>query len=395
MGGCDKSKVFFYALKDYVYICSGNKHFSPLVFHFSSIMKRISLLVIFFLPLFVMAKGREDTRLIVITIDGLRWQEVFTGADEELINDTKQVRDTAELRRKFWRDTPEQRREVLMPFVWNTIAKQGVLVGNRNKNSVMQVANKTNISYPGYSEMMTGMVDVAIKDNDPVNNMHRNVLEVANQDQRYAGSVVMYGSWKSTRFAIHNEAAGIPASVSYEAPVAKKQTSHLMLVERMMEGMPHYWRSEHFDAFTYAYALETLMNDHPKVMWISFGDTDEWAHSRNYNLYLDATNYTDAFIRDLYEACESDRFYRGKTTYIITCDHGRGFGKDWSDHGSRTKGSEATWFMAFGKGVQPLGETVNNGPFYTKQFAATIAKALGIDFTPETGETLRPLPLGN
>ena len=354
-------------------------------------MKRFLFSLLILLPLLTSAKGKADTRLIIITIDGLRWQEVFTGADEVLIRDAKQVRDTAELCRNFWRDTPEQRREVLMPFVWNTIAKQGFLVGNRNKNSVMRVANKTNISYPGYSEMMTGMVDEAIRGNDPVDNPHLNVLEVANADKRYAGSVVMYGSWKSTRFAIHNEAAGIPASVSYESNVAKKQTARLTLIDRMLAGMPHYWRSEHFDAFTYAYAMETLKNEHPKVMWISFGDTDEWAHARNYNLYLDATHYTDAFIRDLYEACEADRFYRGKTTYLITCDHGRGFGNEWGGHGSSTKGSEATWFMAFGKGIKPLGETAENGPFYTKQFAATIAKVLGLDFVPESGEVLQPI----
>ena len=343
------------------------------------------------MPLLVFAKGKDDSRLIIITIDGLRWQEVFTGAEEALMTDAKQVRDTAELRSIYWRDTPEQRREVLMPFVWNTIAKQGFIVGNRNKNSVMRVANKTNISYPGYSEMMTGMVDEKIASNDPVNNPHRNVLETANADSRYAGSVVMYGSWQSTRFVIHNEAAGIPACVSYEAPVAKRRSSRLNLVERMMEGMPHYWRSEHFDAFTYAYALETLKSDHPKVMWISFGDTDEWAHARNYNLYLDAIHYTDAFVRDLYEACEADRFYRGKTTFLLTCDHGRGWGNGWAHHGSSSEGSEATWFMAFGKGIPALGETINNGPFYTKQFAATIAKVLGIDFTPDSGELIEPL----
>ena len=356
-------------------------------------MKRISFLIIFLLPLLAMAKGGNDSRLVVITIDGLRWQEVFMGADKVLMTDPKQVRDTAELRKTYWRDTEEARRATLMPFVWNTIAKQGVIIGNRNKNSMMQVANKTNISYPGYCEMMTGMVDEAITSNDPVDNPHHNVLEAVNQNKRYNGSVVMYGSWKSTRFAIHNEQAGIPASVSYEPPVAKKQTSRLKLAERMLAGMPHYWRSEHFDAFTYAYALETLMNDHPKVMWISFGDTDEWAHSRKYDFYLDATNYTDAFIRDLYEACESDRFYRGKTTYLLTCDHGRGFGNEWSNHGSGTKGSEATWFMAWGKGVQPAGETTETGPFYTQQVAATIAHILGIDFTPDNGVKLLPIPL--
>ncbi|MBQ9285268.1 MAG: hypothetical protein IJ209_03155 [Bacteroidaceae bacterium] len=354
-------------------------------------MKRSLIALLLLFPLLVSAKGGKEPRLVIITIDGLRWQEVFAGAEEVLMTNAKQVRDTTLLRNTYWRATPEERRATLMPFVWNTIAKQGLVIGNRNKGSKMQVANKTNISYPGYSEMMTGMVDETIRSNDPVNNPHRNVLEAANEDKRYHGSVVMYGSWQSTRYVIHNEQAGIPASVSYEAPVAKKQTPRLKLAERMLAGMPRYWRSEHFDAFTYAYALETLMADHPKVMWISFGDIDEWAHSRKYDFYLDAIQGTDAFIRDIYEACENDPFYRGKTAYLITCDHGRGFVEGWGDHGSSTKGSEATWFMAWGKGVPSLGEASNNGPFYTKQFAATIAKVLGLDFTPDSGEKLSPL----
>lgn len=354
-------------------------------------MKRFFFSLFILLPLLSAAKSNNDSRLIIITIDGLRWQELFTGANETLVSDKKLVRDTAELRSAFWRDTPELRREVLMPFVWNTIAKQGTIVGNRHRNSIMRVANKTNISFPGYCEMMTGMVDSTITSNDPVHNIHRNVLEAANQDKRYAGKVVMYGSWKSTRFAIHNEAAGIPASVSYEPNVAKKQTDRLKLIDRMLAGMPHYWRSEHADAFTYAYVMETLKNEHPKVMWVSFGDTDEWAHASNYNLYLDAAHYTDAFIRDIIEYCESDRFYRGKTTYLITCDHGRGSGGSWTSHGGGTQGSEATWIMLLGKGVPALGETADNGPFYTKQVAATIARALALDFIPESGESLQPI----
>ncbi len=354
-------------------------------------MKHLIVIILSIVPLLLSAKGASDTRLVVITIDGLRWQEVFEGAEETLLADSKQTRDSELYRQTYWRSTPEERRQLLMPFVWNTIAKQGTLIGNRNLNSIMQLANKTNISYPGYSEMMTGMVDDAIKGNDPVNNPHRNVLEAANADARYRGSVVMYGSWKSTRFAIHNEQAGIPASVSYEKPIAKKPSPRIKLAERMLEGMPHYWRSEHFDAFTYAFALETLLSDHPKVMWISFGDCDEWAHARKYDLYLDAARGTDAFIRDIYEACEADKFYRGKTVYLITCDHGRGFGNEWSSHGSSTKGSEATWVMLLGKGIEAKGETSECGPYYTKQIAATIASILGIDFTPDDGAKQQPI----
>ena len=355
-------------------------------------MKRIIIIILSLMPLFLSAKkGDNFTRLVIITIDGLRWQEVFSGADESLISNSKEVRNVEQSRRQYWRQTPVDRRKTLMPFVWNTIANQGTIIGNRNLGSKMQVANKTNISYPGYSEMMTGLVDETITGNDPVNNPHRNVLEAANEDLRYKGSVMMYGSWKSTRFAIHNEAARIPASVSYEKNIAKTQTPVLQMVDRMMEGMPHYWSSEHFDAFTYAYAIETLKTDHPKVMWISFGDCDEWAHARKYDFYLDAANATDAFIRDIYEACESDKFYKGKTAYLVTCDHGRGFGDQWGSHGSSTKGSEATWLMLWGKGIEPKGETLNNGPFYTKQVAATIASILDIEFTPDDGAQLSPI----
>ena len=353
-------------------------------------MKRL-LFILFMLPSMLFAKGDKDIRLIIITIDGLRWQEVFAGAEESLLSNTKEVRDVEQLRRFYWRHTPVERRKSLMPFVWNTIATQGTIIGNRNLGSVMRVANKTNISFPGYCEMMTGFVDDAITSNDPVANPHRNVLEVANWDTRYQGSVMMYGSWKSTRYAIHNEEAHIPASVSYEKNISKTQTPTLQMVERMMEGMPRFWRSEHFDAFTYAYAIETIKNDHPKVMWISFGDCDEWAHARKYDLYLDAANATDAFIRDIYNTCEEDKFYKGKTTYLITCDHGRGSGSEWGSHGSSVKGSEATWLMLLGKGIEPKGETVNNGPFLTKQVAATIAKILDIEFSPDDGAPLLPI----
>ena len=140
-------------------------------------MKRIIVILLALMPVLLSAKGDKDTRLVIITIDGLRWQEVFMGAEENLLTDSKQTRDSEQYRQTYWRSTPEERRQVLMPFVWNTIAKQGTLIGNRNVNSVMQLANKTNISYPGYSEMMTGMADDAITSNDPVNNPHRNVLE--------------------------------------------------------------------------------------------------------------------------------------------------------------------------------------------------------------------------
>ena len=59
-----------------------------------------------------------DTRNVILVIaDGVRWQEVFTGADPTLLNDDK-------LKKKYWDDDPDVRRRKLFPFLWETVATQ-------------------------------------------------------------------------------------------------------------------------------------------------------------------------------------------------------------------------------------------------------------------------------
>ena len=101
---------------------------------------------------------RPATRnVVLVTADGVRWQEVFRGADETLLNQKDGgVSDVDALRRDFWRRTPEARREALMPFLWSVVARQGQIYGNRDKGSPAKVANGMNFSYPGYNELLTG-----------------------------------------------------------------------------------------------------------------------------------------------------------------------------------------------------------------------------------------------
>ena len=90
-----------------------------------------------------MAMGEESrtaTRnVVLVTTDGLRWQEVFRGADASLLNKPDGgVADVDALRREFWRETPEARREALMPFLWSIVARQGQIFGNADKGSPAQ-----------------------------------------------------------------------------------------------------------------------------------------------------------------------------------------------------------------------------------------------------------------
>src|SRR5687768_7899419 len=91
----------------------------------------------------------ESRNVILVVSDGLRWQEVLRGADSLLLfSDGAMGKDAAEVRQRFWRGTNAERRNALMPFVWNTMARQGQLLGNRDLGSGVRVTNGMNFSYP-------------------------------------------------------------------------------------------------------------------------------------------------------------------------------------------------------------------------------------------------------
>ena len=354
------------------------------------IMDKTALFALLALTVLVSCKkGDNDPRLVIITYDGLRWSEVYRGADSVLINNPNYVSDMDATKAAYWRDTPEERREALLPFIWSYAPSHGFMLGNRDKDSRVQLANRMCFSYPGYSEMFCGYADDdRIDDNAPVGNPNTSVLEVVNRDPRYNGKVMMYASWESIRFAVNNDRGGFPASAKYDPGLS--DTPVTALLNQMQDAMPRNWDTERYDSYTFGFAMETLRKDHPKVFYVGFGDTDEFAHDGTYDRYLDITNKTDGFIRSLVEYCESDPFYKGKTTYMLLCDHGRGRRDNWKSHRIDLRGSNETWFIMFGAGVPVLGETSDNGPFYNKQLAATIADVLGVDFTPDNGVKCEP-----
>jgi hypothetical protein len=103
------------------------------------------------------AAPRQTANVVLVTTDGLRWQEVFAGAEQRLISKDNGVPESeaADVRRAFWRDTPEARRQALMPFLWTVVAREGQLYGNRARGSAARVTNGLT-PYPGDNELLTG-----------------------------------------------------------------------------------------------------------------------------------------------------------------------------------------------------------------------------------------------
>jgi bisphosphoglycerate-independent phosphoglycerate mutase (AlkP superfamily) len=127
-----------------------------------------------------------------------------------------------------------------------------------------------------------------------------------------------------------------------------------------------------------------MTNRKPRVLYIAYGETDEWAHAGQYRSYLDAAKQTDAWIKQIWEYIQSDPFYKNKTTLLITTDHGRGdlVKDEWTSHNNKVAGSDEIWFAAIGSQIPAIGELRTGVQLYQKQFAATIGKLVGYNFNP-------------
>ena len=95
------------------------------------------------------AQSTRSENIIVVTLDGMRWQEVFGGADSLLTFDSTARYNTDYVKNNFWAATAQQRRAKLMPFFWSELVKKGTLLGNRTQGSLVNNANAYWFSYPG------------------------------------------------------------------------------------------------------------------------------------------------------------------------------------------------------------------------------------------------------
>lgn len=357
-------------------------------------MKQVTLLLLFvFLPLAVCAQPVKTENVFLITLDGLRWQELFTGADALLLDDERYVDHAEALRERFWTDDPRGRREALLPFFWNVIARDGQLYGNRAYGNHVNVTNNHWFSYPGYNEILTGFADDRIDSNDKVDNPNKTVLEFVHGQPGFAGKVAAFGSWDVFPFIVNEKRSGIPVNAGFRTATGADLTERERFLNELQPQVPSPWATVRLDAFTHHYAVEYLKKHRPRLLYIAYGETDDFAHDGDYEAYLKSAHQTDAFIKALWDWVQADAAYQGKTTFLITTDHGRGEADDWTSHGTDIEGADAIWFAVLGPDTKPLGEVKTAGQFYQNQVAKTAAAFLGLEYTNEreAGAVLAPM----
>ncbi len=324
-------------------------------------------------------------RLILVTMDGTRWQEVFRGPDKALVAEPKFTQhDWTETVEKAWSTGP-----AVMPFVHSLPAAGGVLYGNRDAGECLSVTNPMWFSYPGYNELLTGRPDPAITSNAKIWNRNTTFLEWLNHRPGFAGHVRMYGTWDVFPYIINDKRSGVPVNAE-AAGALPTETRTMRLAQAALRSAADL-----------------------RVLYVALGDTDTFAHEGDYAQYLAAMNRDDDFIAELWRMAQADPAWHGRTTLIVTTDHGRGAkpGAAWTEHGSAAAwkldpadytiadpdgfpGSDEIWFAAIGPGVgaAPPVSLKPAACLTQSQIAASALTALGEDWRTFDAGAAAPLP---
>ncbi len=343
---------------------------------------------IFFAIILQCVHGQQRVEnIIIVTTDGFRWQEVFGGMDSTIAHQKKfnQGSDSY-IFATYWNNDATIRRQRLLPFIWNTVAKNGQIYGNRNFGNKVDNANPYWFSYPGYSEIFCGFADTLVNSNSYIHNPNTNVLEFINKQQGYKNKVAAFGAWDAFDKILNEPRSNLPVICGFDSCGGRRPNDNERLINQMLnDSYKPFGYDECLDVFTQYEAMEYLKTKKPKVLYISYGETDEWAHAGQYRDYLNAGHQFDKWLSDIWNHIQNTPRYKNKTALFITVDHGRGDQdkNQWTDHGQSVPDSHEIWFAVMGPGIPAKGEVKSKMQIYQNQFAQTIASLLGLKFTAE------------
>ena len=319
---------------------------------------------------------RGENKLFIVTLDGLRWQEVFNGADTALLHHRVSTKLSSQNNTLYSGATPEERRQKLLPFFWNVIARKGELYGNRRYGNRLNVANPYALSYPGYNELLTGSVDPTIYGNGKVFNANTTVLDYLAATVTYKGKVAAFSSWDAFPYILNKNNSRFYINSGYEAAPELPLTKTEAFLNRIRESFEDN-KHTRYDRLTFSACTDYIRQHKPSVVLLSFGGTDEAAHQKKYDDYLRQAADADKMIGELWQYLQADPHYAGQTTLLITTDHGRGKSvQDWHTHGIFTSGSSQTWMALLGKGIGAGGEQKKQAQLYQKQLKGLMLKLL-------------------
>ena len=255
------------------------------------------------------AQGRTRN-VVLVTLDGARTEEIFGGFDLDILRATLSPSEdpaATDLYRRYWADTPQERRARLMPFLWEQLVKDhGSIAGNQALGSRVLLTNRHRFSYPGYSEILTGQAhDDVIDSNDPVSNPFPSVLEFLKQKLGVSSrQVAVFASWSVFDWIVEHEEGAITVNAGFEP--YDHPDPRIGILSQLQYDTPTPWNTVRHDTYTFQFTMAHLKTYRPRVLYMALGDSDDWAHDGRYDRYLESLTRADRYIEQLWTFLQGD-----------------------------------------------------------------------------------------
>jgi hypothetical protein len=307
------------------------------------------------------ASAPRTRNIVLVTIDGVRWQEIFGGVDRARA------------------DLSCGEIEALLPNL-TALMRAGVAVGAPG-GAEMVSSGPNFVSLPGYREIITGRTSRCTS-NECWHIREPTLLdELRDGLQLRPEEIAVVASWERiARTAVRNErnatvSAGRHRGAGRERLRVNARAAQVMEEAEGAAAYPGYfdYRPDRYTAFL---AREYLRERRPRFLWVALGDTDEYAHRNDYSGYLDALRSADRFVGELWATLGELGEYGAETTIVVTADHGRA--NDFVSHGGGAPESSRVWLVAAGGAVAPQGRVAAARKVHLADIAPTARALLGL-----------------
>ena len=323
----------------------------------------------------------EEPAVILVVLDGTRWQEVFVGADPQL---------------SAAAGVPAPSAEALMPQLHALVADHGSALGAPGHGPAISASGPNFVSLPGYAEIFSGRRVHGCANNDCAPTREPTVMDQARAVSRRPGDVAVFSSWqKIERAASVDPGSLVLSSGRYRAfhedlLRADDVTRHWLEEGARADAFPGY-NDYRPDRFTAALALRYLEIARPRLMFLGLGEPDEYAHRDDYAGYLASLRASDATVGELFDVLRRMGTRGERTTVIVTADHGRG--RDYRVHGRAFPESGRVWLVAAGAAIEARGFAQATRPHSLADIAPTVRTLLQLpaDVAPAAGAPLDEL----
>ncbi len=324
----------------------------------------------------------QKSSVVLLTLDGVRWQEVFGGVD------------AAQAQAHGLAAHERLSAERLMPNLHRLIALDGAALGAGPDQAAIHASGPNFVSLPGYIELLTGRTHTGCGGNDCGRVRTATLFDELAADG--CGTAALFSSWPGIELAASMLDGGVQSSAGRHGGAHREQLEANAAVAKAFAAGARASAEPgdgdfRPDAYTGEAALAFLQAAHPRFLFIGLGDTDEYGHADDYRSYLDAMRRADALIGRVAQVVFQEMALGHPTTLFISTDHGRADG--FAQHGGEYAESSRTWLVAAGSGIVARGPVAASQVRHIADVAPTIRHLLGLPAvaTPDAGHVLTEL----